>query len=109
MAEPRVLRMEGQRHERLKAAGLILQLAETQQMVDAVVIVLDVAVEHRAVRAQSEFVRRAVDVEPFGGVRLVLADPTAHVRMKDLRPAARHAAQTGTPADPRGSRARTAA
>ena len=95
MAEPRVLRMERQRHERLKATGFILQLAQPQQVVDAVVIVLDVAVEHRAVRAQAQFMGGAMDVEPFRGVGLVLANPVAHLRMKNLRAAARQAAQAG--------------
>ena len=62
-------------------------------MVDAMVIVLDVTVEHGAIRAQTEFMGRAMDLEPFGGVRLVLADPVADVRVKDLGTSAGQAAQ----------------
>ena len=66
--------MKGQRNERLKAAGLILQLAQPEQVVDAVVGVLDVAVEHRGVGTQAELMGRAMDVDPAAGVGLVFAD-----------------------------------
>ncbi len=95
MAQPRVVGMERQRDERLKAAGLVLQLAQPHQVVDAVVIVLDVAVEHRAVRAQAQFMRGAMDVEPLAASALCSQMRLAHFRMKDLRAAAGHAAQAG--------------
>ena len=41
--------MKRQRNERLEAAGFVLQRAQSQQMVDAVLVVLDVAVEHRGI------------------------------------------------------------
>ena len=93
--EPGVLGMERQRDERLEAAGFVLQLAEPDQVVDAVVRLLDVAVEHRAVRAQAELVGRAVDFEPAAGVGLVLADLVADFGMEDLGPAAGQAAEAG--------------
>ena len=52
-----VVGMKRQRDERLEAAGLVLQLAQAEQMVDAVLRLLDVAVEHGRVRAQAELVR----------------------------------------------------
>jgi hypothetical protein len=52
-------RVEGQRDEGLEAACLVLQLAQLEQMVDAVLFGLDVAVEHRAVRLQAQLVRFA--------------------------------------------------
>ena len=42
---------------------------------------------------RSQFVRRAMDFQPLGGIRLVFANPIAHIGMKDLRTSARHAAQ----------------
>ena len=89
--------MERQRNERLEAAGLVLQLAQPDQVVDAVLRPLDVAVEHRRVRPQPEFVGLAVDAEPGLGVGLVLADLVADFGMKDLRPAAGQAAQARRP------------
>src|SRR5206468_5847998 len=62
--ENRVLRMERKRDEGEKTAALVLLLAETQQMVDPLLVCLDVPVEHRAVRRDSEPVRSVVRVEP---------------------------------------------
>ena len=110
--KPGVVGMEGQRDERLEAAGLVLQLAQPHQMIDAMERVFDVAVEHRGVGAQPEFVGRAVDVEPAAGVGLVLADLVADLGMKDLGPAAGQAAQAGVDhalRAPRGSSGRSGA
>ena len=68
--EDGVLGMEGEGHEREEAAGLVLERAQPQQVVDALLIRLDVPVEHRAVRRDTEPVRRAVDVEPLVGMLL---------------------------------------
>src|ERR1039457_2922287 len=48
MLQRRVRRMKGERNKRLEAAGLILQSAQFEQVVDAVLVVFDVAVEHRS-------------------------------------------------------------
>ena len=60
-----VVGMERQRDEGLEPAGLVLQFAEPHQVVDAVVGVFDVAVEHRGVGAQAQLVGRAVDIQPL--------------------------------------------
>ena len=65
------------------------------QVIDAVLGVFDVAVEHGGVGAQAEFVGLAVDAQPGVGVGLVLADLVADLGMKDLGPAAGQAAQAG--------------
>jgi len=64
-------------------------------LVDAVVGVFQMAVEHRGVRAEPEFVGRAMDFQPTGGVGLVLANLIADLGMKDFRPAAGQAAEAG--------------
>ena len=87
--------MKRQRNERLKAAGFVLQFAQPHQVIDAVIGVFQMAVEHRGVGAQAEFVGRAMNVEPVVGVGLVLANLVADFRMKNLRPAAGQAAQPG--------------
>ena len=56
--------MERQRDERLKAARFVLKFAKPDQVVDAVLRLFDVAVEHRRVGVQAELVGGAVDVEP---------------------------------------------
>ena len=87
--------MERQRDERLEAARLVLQFAQPAEVIDAVARFLDVAVEHRGVGAQAEFVRLAVDAEPLGGVGLVFADFIADFGMENLRAAAGQTAEAG--------------
>ena len=65
------------------------------QVVDAVVRLLDVAVEHRAVGAQAELVGRAMDFEPAAGVGFVFADLVADFGMEDFGAAAGQAAEAG--------------
>ena len=86
--EPVVVVVEAQRDEHLEAAGLVLQLAQPQHVVDAVPRLLDVAVEHRRRRAQALLVREAVDARPVLPVRLVVDDLLAHVPVEDLGAAA---------------------
>ena len=54
MLQRRVVGMERQRDEGLEAAGFVLQRAQLEQVVDAVFVVFDVAVEHGRVRFQSD-------------------------------------------------------
>ena len=84
-----VVGMEGQRDEGLEAAGLVLQLAQAQHVVDAVLVVLHVAVEHRRVGAQPDAVRRTRRLQPLRPVDLVVADDVPHAVGKYLRPAPR--------------------
>ena len=86
-------RMELQRHERLKSAGHVLQVAEPAEMVDAVLDALDMAVEHRGVGAQPQLVGRAMDFEPGVGVGLAGTDFRADLRVENFGPAAGHAPQ----------------
>ena len=78
--ERRVFGMECQRNEGLEAAGLVLQRAQLEQMIDAVFVVLNVAVEHGRIRLEAQLVRRARGFEPFLAVDLVVADDGAHAR-----------------------------
>ena len=50
-----------------RAREIVLKLAETNQVVDPVQRVVDVAVEHRGVRVQAQPVGRAVNVKPALG------------------------------------------
>ena len=87
--------MEAQRDEDLEAAGLVLQLAQPQHVVDAVPRLLDVAVEHRRRRAQALLVREPVDARPVLPVRLVVDDLLADVPVEDLGAAAGQRLQPG--------------
>ena len=87
--------MEGQRDEGLEPAGFVLKLAQADEMVDAVLGLLDVAVEHGGVGVQAEAVGGAVDVEPAFGRGLGAADLVADFGMEDLGPAAGQAAEAG--------------
>src|SRR5262249_47272006 len=93
--QPGVVGMERQRDERLKAAGLVLQFTQADQVVDAVAGFFDVAVEHGGVGAQAELVRLAVDANPRVGVGLVFADLVAYLGVEDLGAAAGQAAEAG--------------
>ena len=64
-------------------------------MIDAVIGVFQMAVEHGGVAAQAKFVGGAVDVEPVMGVGFVFADLVADFGMKDFRSAAGQAAEAG--------------
>ena len=94
-----VVGVEGQRDEGLEAAGLVLQRAQPQHVVDPLLERLDGAVEHRAVRAQAHPVGGAVHLQPLVGRALVVADLLAHARGEDLGAAARAA----NPARPRAA------
>ena len=92
---PRVVRVERQRDERLEAARLVLQFAQADQVVDAVLGASRCGRRASSRWSQAQFVRLAVDPHHSRGVGLVLADLVAHVRVEDLRAAARQAAQAG--------------
>src|SRR5439155_12554861 len=85
--------MEGQRDECLEAAGFVLQLAKPNQVINAVPGLLDVAIKHGGVRAQTELVSFAMDANPGAGVGFVLANLVADFRMEDFSAAARQAPQ----------------
>ena len=69
--ERRVLRQKREADEGLEATRLVLQRAQREQMVDALGERLDMPVEHRGVRLDAEFMRRARSVEPLLRRRLV--------------------------------------
>ncbi len=52
--ERRVIGMERQRNESLEAMSLVLQSPQFQQMIDPVLIVFDVTIEHRRIRLQTD-------------------------------------------------------
>ena len=78
-----------------KPAGLVLKLAQADQVIDPVQGLVDVAIEHGRVRMQPQPVGRAVDVEPLLGRGLGAADLLANLGMEDLGSAARQTAQPG--------------
>ena len=93
--EDGVLGMEGERDEGEEAAGLVLLLAQPQEVVDPLLVRLDVAVEHRAVRRDAEPVRRVVREEPEVRVLLARRDQPAHAVGEDLGAAAGERAEPG--------------
>ena len=58
-------------------------------MVDAVVRLFNMAIEHRAVACKAERVGGAMNLEPLSGIGLVFTDSVADFRVKYLRSAAR--------------------
>ena len=53
----RIVRVKRQRDEGNEAVGFVLQLAQFQQVIDALFFGFHVAVEHGGVGAQADFVR----------------------------------------------------
>ena len=95
--EDRVLGMERQRDEGEEAARVVLQLAQAQQVVDPLLVVLDVVVEHRAVRRHAHAVGQAMHLEPLLGRLLARRDELAHAVGEHLGAAA------GQRAEPHGA------
>ena len=94
--ELRVIRLIAPRDEGGEAAGFVLQIAQTQQVLDAFFVGLDRAVHHRRGGAQSRPVRVAHHVEPFVGGRLAEAvQQRADAIDQDLGAAARNAVEAG--------------
>ena len=82
--------------ERGEAAGLVLQLAQPQQMLEALFVGLDRPVHHRRRRAQAGAMGVAHDVEPFVGRRLAVAvQQPADAVDEDLGAAAGNAVEAG--------------
>src|SRR4029453_14755385 len=77
---------------------------EGNAVVAALLVCLDVAVEHRAVRRDSELVRGVVDVEPDVRVLLPGRDQPAHALPQPLRPAPTRAPPPAPPPRPAGGR-----
>ncbi len=86
--ERRIVGMEGQRDEGDEAAGFILQGAQLDQVIDAVRVVLNVAVEHGAIGAQAELVRGARGFDPIVAIDLVIANDASDGWREDFGAAA---------------------
>ena len=65
VAQCRMVRMEAERDKGLESAGLILQLAQLEKVIDAVFVVLNVAIQHRGIGAQTGLVCQSRGVEPL--------------------------------------------
>src|SRR5688500_19577650 len=88
------------RDERGEAAGLILELAQSEHVLDALLLRLHRAVHHRRRRAEAGTVRLAHDAEPFVGRGLAVAvQQSADAIDEDLGPTA------GNAVEPRGDQA----
>ena len=82
--------------ERGEAAGLVLQRAQPQQVLEPLLVGLDRPVHHRRRRAQPGAVRVAHHVEPLVGRRLAVAvQQLAHAVDEDLGAAAGNAVEPG--------------
>ena len=87
--------MERERDERLEPAGLVLQRARAQHVIDALLHRLDVPVQHRHVGAHAEPVGEAMDVEVAVRAALVVADLLSHAFGENLGAAARQRVEAG--------------
>ena len=90
-----VLGLERPADERREAAGLVLQLPQPFQRLDALGQGFDVAEHHGAGRSAAQFVPDAMDFEPFVGQALVDGHGLADAIDEDLAAAAGQAAHAG--------------
>ena len=90
-----VVGVVAQGDESLEAAGVILQFPQPQQVIDPVLVLLDVPIEHGGVGVQPQVMSSAMDGKPGVGIGLLGADLPADVRVEDLGPAAGHRIQPG--------------
>ena len=58
-------------------------------MINAILVILDVAIEHGGVGTQADLVSNPRGIQPLVAVNLVIADDVADTIGKDLRAAAR--------------------
>ena len=92
-----VVGMKGQGDERLEAAGLVLQRARAQHVIDPFFRRLDVSVQHRHVRPHAETMRRAMNLEVPIGSAFVVGDLAADTLGEDFRAAPRQRIEPGRP------------
>src|SRR5713226_533750 len=83
-----VVRMKSKRDKRHKAMRLVLQLAQLDEVIDALFFRFHVPVEHRRVGTQPDFMRLPRNIEPHLPADFVIADNPAHARMKNFRASA---------------------
>ena len=89
-------RLKAPGDERGEPAGLVLQLAQPHQVLDALVQCLDRPIHHRRGRAQPAMVRVAHHVQPFigSGFAVAVQEP-ANAIDEDLRSPAGNAVEAG--------------
>ena len=83
-----IRRMKRQRDEGDEAVRLVLGIAKLYQVVHALFVRFDVAVQHGGIRAQADFVGGARDLQPHLPADFVVADNFSHARMENLSAAA---------------------
>src|SRR5207248_4294595 len=93
--EPIAVVLERPREEGAEAAGLVLQLADPPEVLDALLERLDVPIHHGRRRRDPEPVRLAHHAEPLLRVDLLRRDDVAHAIDEDL------GAATGDRVEPR--------
>ncbi len=86
----RVVGMERERDEGLEASGVVLEVAQADEMVHAVLVVFDMAVKHGGVGFEAELVRHAGGFQPFVAIDFVVADDVTDAVGEDLGAAAGH-------------------
>src|SRR5205809_2028909 len=81
--------MEGQRNIGLKAMRIILQGAQTDEVVGPIFLIFDMAVEHGGIRFKTKIVGRAGRLQPLVAIDLVIANHAAHALIENLGSTAR--------------------
>ena len=95
MVEFRVAGVKGEGYEGLEAAGFVLQLAKTQEVVDTVAVRFEMSVEHGGVGSEAEAVGGAHRLDPFVGARLAMTEIFSQGGVEDLGASTGHGTEAG--------------
>jgi hypothetical protein len=84
MRESRVLWVESERDKSLETTSFILQIPQTNQVIGAVVGILEVPVEHSCIASEPKGMSYSMNFKPFFSICFMFADFIPYFGMKDL-------------------------
>src|SRR5437667_5637524 len=90
-----MLGVKRERDKAIEAAGFVLKLAQSNQMIDTFLEGFDVAIEHRCIRSNTHLVNRSRDLEPSRARNLMSGDKRPRAFRKDFGAATGTAAHSG--------------
>jgi len=97
MFEWGIVGMESQRNKCLEPARLVLQRAQLQQMIHAILVVFHVTIKHRRIGFQANPVGHSGRVQPLIAIDFVVANDVTNAIGKNFRASAGERIHSGSP------------
>ena len=91
----RIIGVKSQWNERDEAVSLVLQSTQLYQVIGAVFLVLQMSVQHGAIRVHAQFMSNPRRFQPLITSQLVIADNAPHALRKNFRATTRHRIHPG--------------